>query len=139
MSTLSDVSKIFEAPSAEGQPQSLVVEAVRMLTGREGGLNDLIHTFEQKGLGHIISSWVGNGENVPISPDQIKAVMGSKCVADLAKKAGISPVVATRYLTSTLPNLVDALTPDGKVGSASALLSRAREILAASVANRQGS
>jgi uncharacterized protein YidB (DUF937 family) len=131
MSILTEVSKIFDSTTNDGQHQSLLAEAVTMLTSREGGLNALKQNFEQNGLGHIISSWIGNGENAPISQDQIKSALGSDCVANLAKKAGLSPETATEYLTKSLPHLVDALTPNGKIGGANDLLSRGEEILTA--------
>jgi uncharacterized protein YidB (DUF937 family) len=131
--TFSEVSKIFESVPGDGQHQSLAIEVLRMLTSDEGGLNRLTHTFEQNGLGHIISSWIGNGENKAISADQIKTVLGSECVADLAKKAGVAPDKAGEYLSNTLPNLVDALTPDGRASGSNELLARGKEILAALV------
>jgi uncharacterized protein YidB (DUF937 family) len=138
MSILIEVSKIFESTGSDGQHQNLVAEAVTMLTTREGGLNALKQNFEQNGLGHIISSWIGNGENAPISPDQIKSALGSECVANLARRAGISPETATRYLTTSLPHLVDALTPNGQVGRANDLMSRGKEILAVFASKQQG-
>jgi uncharacterized protein YidB (DUF937 family) len=102
MSILTEVSKIFESTACDEQHQNLVAEAVTMLTSREGGLNALKQNFEQNGLGHIISSWIGNGENAPVSPDQIKSVLGSDCVGNLAREAGISPQTATQYLTKSL-------------------------------------
>ncbi len=138
MSTLTGVSKIFEITTIDGQHQSLLAEAVNMLTSREGGLNTIMQAFQQNGLGHIISSWIGNGENAPISSDQIKSVLGSEYVVNLAKKAGISPETATQYLTKSLPTLVDALTPDGKVGGANDLMSRGKEILAVFASRKQG-
>ena len=123
MSSITDVSKTLETSSCEGQVQSLVVQALRMLTSREDGLIALKQPFERNGLGHIISSWIGSGENAPISADQIKTTLGSERVADLAKKVGISPDRATQYLTKTLPRLVDALTPNGRIGDAGELLS----------------
>ena len=137
MNILTEVSKIFESTTNDGHHQSLVAEAVNMLTSREGGLSALTQNFERNGLGDIISSWIGTGENAPISPDQIKSVLGSDCVANLANKAGISPEMATQYLTKSLPSLVDALTPNGKVGGANALMSRGKEILAAFAYKRQ--
>ncbi len=137
MSILTEVSKIFESTTSDGQHQSLVAEAVSMLSSREGGLNALKQNFEQNGLGHIISSWIGNGENAPISPDQIKSVLGSDCLANLATKAGISPETATQHLTKSLPHLVDALTPNGKIGGANDLLSRGKEILGAFASKKE--
>jgi uncharacterized protein YidB (DUF937 family) len=139
MSILTEVSKIFESTASDGQHENLVAEAVTMLTSREGGLNALKQNFEQNGLRHIILSWIGNGENAAISPDQIKSVLGSDCVANLATKAGISPETTTQYLTKTLPHLVDALTPNGRIGGANDLLSRGKEILAALLPRRAGS
>jgi uncharacterized protein YidB (DUF937 family) len=138
MSILTEVSKIFESTTNDGQHQNLVAEAVTMLTSREGGLNALTQNFEQNGLGHIISSWIGPGVNAPISPDQVQTVLGSSCVATLAKKAGISTETASHYLANSLPHLVDALTPNGKVGGANDLLSRGKEILAAFASKKQG-
>jgi uncharacterized protein YidB (DUF937 family) len=138
MSILTEVSKIFESTASDGQHQNLMAEAVTMLTSREGGLNALKQNFEQNGLGHIISSWIGNGENAAIAPEQIKSVLGSDCVANLATKAGISPETATQYLTKSLPHLVDALTPNGKIGGANDLLSRGKEILAAFASKKDG-
>jgi len=138
MSILTEVSKIFESTASDGQHQNLMAEAVTMLTSREGGLNALKQNFEQNGLGHIISSWIGNGENAAIAPEQIKSVLGSDCVANLATKAGISPETATQYLTKSLPHLVDALTPNGKIGGANDLFSRGKEILAAFASKKDG-
>ena len=137
MSILSEVSKLFESTAGDGQHQSLMVEAVSMLTSREGGLNALTQTFERNGLGNIISSWIGNGENAPISPDQVKSALGSDCIANLANKAGISPETATQYLTKSLPSLVDALTPNGKMGGANDLLSRGKEVVAMLASKRK--
>jgi uncharacterized protein YidB (DUF937 family) len=139
MSTLGEVSKLFANASGDGEHQNLTAEAVRMLTSGQGeGLNAIKQTFERFGMGHIISSWIGNGENAPISPDQVETVLGSGRVAELAKKVGISPETATLYLSKTLPKLVDALTPKGQTGSANDLLSRGKEILDALIAKKPG-
>jgi uncharacterized protein YidB (DUF937 family) len=130
MSILTEVSKLFESTARDSRHQSLVIGAVSMLTSHEGGLNALTQAFERNGLGHIIRSWIGNGENSPISPDQLKAVLGNDGLANLANKAGISPETATQYLTKSLPSLVDALTPNGKVDGTNDLLSRGKDVIA---------
>lgn len=131
MITFNEVSKIFEGTAGDTQHQSLAIETVGLLARREGGLRSLVQDFEQNGLGHIIASWIGTGENLTISADQINRVMGSQCISDLAKRAGIAPEKVAGYLTKSLPNLVDTLTPEGKVGSTGDLRSRSSEILAA--------
>jgi len=136
MSTLTSTSKILDNISGNKEHQSLAVEAVRMLTGGQGELNRLSQSFEQNGLGHIIDSWIGNGANAPISADQVQTVLGSGRLAELARKAGISPEAAGKYLSTTLPHVVDALTPDGRVAEAGDLMSRGRAIIAAFVSSK---
>ena len=75
----------------------------------------LVQSFHEKGLGAIASSWVGTGQNMPVSADQIHQVLGSDQVKALAAKAGISPDMAGGAIASLLPTLVDKLTPNGQV------------------------
>jgi uncharacterized protein YidB (DUF937 family) len=131
MSTIAEVIKIFEGSNGDTQQRSLIVETVSLLTNRAGGINALVRDFEQNGLGHVISSWIGNGNNAGISADQLSKVLGSQRIAELAKRAGVAPEKVCDCLSASLPNLVDAMTPDGKLGSAGQLQSRGRQILAA--------
>lgn len=85
------------------------------LLGEQGGLQNLINQFASKGLGDVIGSWIGTGKNLPISPDQIKNVLGDDAVKNLASKLGIDIGALTSQLSNLLPDVVDKLTPDGKV------------------------
>ena len=62
-----------------------------------------------------MSSWIGTGQNLPISADQMQHVLGSDQVKELAAKAGMSPDMASNALSQLLPTLVDQLTPSGQV------------------------
>lgn len=84
-----------------------------MIHNQPGGLQGLVQSFHDKGLGEIASSWVGMGENLPVSADQVHQVLGSERVNDLAIKAGISPDVAGGAIAQLLPGIVDRLTPNG--------------------------
>jgi uncharacterized protein YidB (DUF937 family) len=95
--------------------QGLLGPVLEMLGNQQGGISGLAQSFEQNGLGHIVSSWIGSGENLPISPEQIQQVLGSEQVQTLAQKAGISPDAASSQLASLLPSIVDKLTPGGEV------------------------
>ena len=81
--------------------------------GASGGLGDLIGKFTQGGLGDVIGSWVGHGQNAPISGDQLSNVLGSDMISDLAAQLGLSNEEAAGQLSQMLPQVVDRLTPQG--------------------------
>lgn len=81
--------------------------------GGQGGLGGLLQKFQQGGLGDVAASWVGKGENLPVSADQISQVLGSDTVSQLAAKFGVDPAQASSLISQVLPGLVDKLTPDG--------------------------
>ena len=80
-----------------------------------GGLAGLAQAFEQKGLGSVMSSWIGNGANQAITPDQVTHVLGASQLQQLSQKTGIPPALVASALTTLLPTLVDKLTPNGSV------------------------
>ena len=88
------------------------------LLAQSGGLQGLANKFSQSGQGNAFASWVGMGENQPISGDQIQKVLGSDQVAALAAKMGVDPAQASHFLAEYLPKVVDKLTPEGKVDPA---------------------
>jgi uncharacterized protein YidB (DUF937 family) len=76
-----------------------------------GGLESLMSQFEQGGIGQVAQSWISNGGNLPISQDQLEAVLGSSQVQQLAGAMGIDP----SNLSAALPELIHHLTPDGQI------------------------
>ncbi len=82
--------------------------------GEHGGLAGLIQKFQQAGLGDVMSSWVGTGQNQPISGDQLSDVLGPDAISGLAEKLGMSPDATARQLSNILPGLIDQLTPQGQ-------------------------
>lgn len=107
----------------------LVHSAMEMIQNQPGGLAGLVQSFEQKGMGGLVQSWVSNGPNPPITSDQLTHVLGSDAVTNLAAKAGISPDQAGSQLAALLPGLIDKLTPNGHVGDAGGLLTAAMNML----------
>lgn len=81
--------------------------------GGQGGLGGLVGKFQQAGMGDVVSSWIGKGENLPISADQLQNVLGSDAVSSIAAKLGMNPNDALGQLSTMLPGLVDKLTPNG--------------------------
>ena len=80
-----------------------------------GGLQGLMGKFSQAGLGQIFSSWVGTGQNQPISPEQIQQALGSDQVKALAAKLGFDPAQASQMIAQCLPHVVDHMTPNGQI------------------------
>lgn len=78
-----------------------------------GGLGGLVEKFQQNGMGDIVSSWIGHGENLPISADQIASAFGSGTLGNIASQLGIDPAQASGQLAQMLPGLIDKLTPHG--------------------------
>jgi uncharacterized protein YidB (DUF937 family) len=99
---------------ASGQAAPLIGVLSGLLT-QSGGLQGLANKFSQSGQGNTFSSWVGMGENQPISGNQIQNVLGSDQVKALAAKMGVDPAQASHFLAEYLPKIVDKLTPAGKV------------------------
>ena len=79
-----------------------------------GGIGGLLSQFQQAGLGHIAQSWVGNGANQPVSPDQLQSVLGQDQVASMANQAGMDQGSFLSQLSQHLPQAVDGMTPDGQ-------------------------
>ncbi len=132
MSLLDDLAGTLGAaisggtPAPQPQPQagglnagalaSLLPIVLGMLNNQQsGGLGGLVQNFIQKGLGDVVSSWVGTGQNLPISAEQIQHVLGSDQIQQIAAQAGMSPETASASLASLLPGLVDKATPEGKI------------------------
>ncbi|MBU5612877.1 YidB family protein [Geomonas azotofigens] len=111
------VGKVLGKSSESGGESSGLLKGVMdILTDKEGGgLSGLVQSFQQKGLGDTISSWIGTGQNTPISPEQIEEGLGSERIQNLAAKAGMSTEEVTAMLSEQLPDIVDKITPDGVV------------------------
>jgi len=107
-------SLLGQSPEGGGGQQALISTALEYINNQPGGLNGLIQQFKDKGAGDIISSWVGNGENQPISADTLHSVLGPDAVNDLAAKAGVQPDQVTGLLSQILPHVVNAATPNGE-------------------------
>lgn len=98
--------------------QNPLLQAVVGLLGKDsgiGGLAGLVQAFQRNGLGELVNSWVSTGRNLPATPSQIEQGLGSDLLNQLAGKAGLSSGAASSQLAGLLPDLVDKLTPSGKV------------------------
>ena len=108
--------EILSKVSGGGGQNPLLDIALNLITSpNTGGLQGLIENFKSKGLEDIISSWVGTGQNQPISKEQIFNVLGKERIQNIAQKMGIPQEEATGGLANLLPEIIDKLTPNGKI------------------------
>lgn len=111
--------------ATQGAPGSVLLSTViaMLANGQQaqgagvGGLGDLIGRFTQGGLGDVIGSWIGHGQNQPVSADQISNVLGSDAIGKIAAQLGLSHGEAAGQLSQMLPEVINRLTPDGQAPS----------------------
>lgn len=114
MGLLDALSKGLGGARSGGPPggQNVLLQTiVGMLAG--GGLQQLVSSFQQKGLGDVVGSWVSRGQNLPISPDQIQSALGPDQLSQLSQQTGLDVGSLAGQLSKILPGVVDKLTPDG--------------------------
>ena len=71
--------------------------------------------FDQSGAGDAARSWVSQGENMPVTPRQIEMTFGSDIIHQLAGQFGMDKTELLQGLSETLPNVVNQLTPEGRL------------------------
>lgn len=80
-----------------------------------GGLNELLKQFQQSGQGDVAKSWVGTGPNKSISPNDLAKTLGADQIDTLMAQTGMSRDELIAGLSQVLPEVVDKLTPQGRV------------------------
>lgn len=83
--------------------------------GGQGGLSTIVAKLEQAGYGAQVKSWLGNGQNLPISAEQLQQVLGSDVVKQLAARYNIPVDQLSKVLAEQLPLAVDHASPDGRL------------------------
>ena len=117
MGFLDEITGGLKDALSKGSGQGSLLDSVKgLLTSAEtGGLEGLVQKFKDKGLGDTIASWIGTGENKPISQERIQQVLGTGYIQQLATKAGLSTDEISKKLAVILPQVIDNLTPNGKL------------------------
>jgi uncharacterized protein YidB (DUF937 family) len=92
-----------------------MITVVNQLIEKHGGLSGIVGQLQQQGLGPTVNSWIGNGPNQPISPDQVHQTFGPEIIRELAARTGMTPQELAQKISQVLPQVVDKLTPAGAV------------------------
>ena len=95
-----------------GNPLLLI--ALQMLQ-QNGGIQGLLARMQQAGMGAQAQSWIGTGQNQPISPDALSQILGHGQLGQIAQQLGMSQQDVAGGLAQTLPEVVDEMTPQGQI------------------------
>lgn len=118
------------AGGQSGGDNSLLNIVMQLINNPQtGGLGGLVQSFQQGGLGNIVNSWVSTGQNLPISAEQIQAVLGGGQLQNIASQLGVSTQQASGSLADLLPQVVDKLTPNGQLPEGGDLLAQGLDML----------
>jgi uncharacterized protein YidB (DUF937 family) len=107
-----------QSPNAAGMAGggALLAMAMQFISSYPGGLPALLSQFSRAGYGQQADSWVGSGQNMPISPDVLGQIFGQGQIQQMGRQFGVEdPNVAAGGLAALLPELVNQLTPQGRV------------------------
>ena len=100
---------------SQAQGGNLLLQVVLSLLQQNGGLEGVLGRFRQGGPGQQTDSWVGTGQNMNISPDQLQQIFGSSTMSDLAAQLGMPEAQAGSTMAQLLPEVINQLTPQGQV------------------------
>jgi uncharacterized protein YidB (DUF937 family) len=106
---------VLGAVTGQAQQQGGLARVLGGLLAEQGGLGGLVEKFKQGGMADQVNSWIGNGQNLPATAEQISQILGSDTVRNIARQLGIDPDQAAQQLSAMLPGLIDKLTPHGEV------------------------
>src|SRR5882724_7063754 len=90
-------------------------QIIAMIQSRPGGLGGLLQSFQQGGLGQVFQSWIGTGQNLPVSPEQLHGTVGSDWISRITQATGLPQGQIEQHLSTLLPQIVDHLTPNGQL------------------------
>lgn len=116
MGLLDSITGMAHQALSSGQGNHPLLQGVLGLSQKhEGGVAGLVQQFKDKGLGDVAASWVGTGENLPISAEQLKGVLGNETLGQMAAQLGVSGDQLSSQLSGLLPQVIDKLSPNGEV------------------------
>jgi uncharacterized protein YidB (DUF937 family) len=118
--------------------QSGLMSAVSNLVTGSGGIGGLLQKFNGAGLGNLVQSWIGTGQNAPATAQHIEQVFGADQLQQLAAQTGIDPSQISGHIAQILPQLVDKLTPHGQPVEGDALQSGLSSLLQGGLAKLFG-
>ena len=120
-----------EGAGGAGALMALAPMVIGMFQG--GRLQKILGGFQQQGMGDKAESWVGTGDNQPVSPQDVRSAVGDEQVHQAAQQLGVSDDDAATVLAEVLPRAADRVTPEGQLPSEAELQQMMERVKAAQV------
>jgi uncharacterized protein YidB (DUF937 family) len=135
MSLINDVLKSFltennNANSAQTGQGDVLITAAMVMLDKAGGIQGVMEKFQKSGLGDVVASWVGTGQNQSITPDQITQALGQENIQVITQEVNIPAEQSGNLLSELLPVLIDQLTPNGQVPDQNQMANLGKTVLA---------
>jgi uncharacterized protein YidB (DUF937 family) len=115
MSILDSITSALKGVVGQGGQGTAAEGPISTILGKIdfGDLQGLVAKLQQGGLNEQVQSWLGNGANLPVTADQLRAALGSQQVQEVARRFGLPVDVALKFLSEHLPTAVDHASPNG--------------------------
>jgi uncharacterized protein YidB (DUF937 family) len=97
----------------EGQQGGIA--SLQHLIKSSGGLQGLTSKLSSNGLGQQVQSWVGHGQNQPVSGSEVHQAIGPDTVGHMARQSGMTPEETSDHVARALPDMVNQATPEGRM------------------------
>ena len=120
-------------PSASGAGPSQMTQLLQSLLQQQGGLSGLVAQLSKGGLAEHAQSWIGAGQNLPVSGAQIQQALGSGQLGQMAQQLGIDPQHISGLLSQVLPEVINHLTPNGVLPTEAHLQQPSTDLLGAAL------
>jgi uncharacterized protein YidB (DUF937 family) len=99
----------------KGGGSSQIMGALGGLVASAGGMEGIMSKLEASGMGDKLQSWIGTGQNQEMSAAEVEQALGKEEIQKAAAEAGVSEQEAADGLAGLLPQMIDKISPDGKL------------------------
>jgi uncharacterized protein YidB (DUF937 family) len=115
MGLLDNVMGKLGGQKGEGEGEGGSLQALTKMLSANGGVQGLMAKMSSNGLGQQVQSWVGTGENKPVSGAQVSQALDTDSLNKMAQETGSTPEKVSDDVAKVLPEVVNKATPDGQV------------------------
>jgi uncharacterized protein YidB (DUF937 family) len=118
--------KLLQSSFGDSVDAGAIKDAVEQLIGDQDGgidLQGMVSKLSDSGMGDVVQSWLGDGENSPIDAGSVKSLLGQDKIEAFASKLNIDSGDASEKISDMLPQLIDQFSSGGQLLNSSSMIS----------------